>query len=322
MAKSRKVRVSQELPPVRHLGKRADKSGRTLSQPPPVFEELPPVKPVGGTSKRQVLLPPEVLPVAKKLRPTPVPVPPEVLLVAKKVRPTPVAVPPEVLPVARKLRPTPPGVTPLTPAENPHGSNIESGVPEVLPVARKLCPLPVTSNPSLGYPRGSNLEGVGAAVLPLPKKLRPAPVGIEILHVAKMRSVAELRVKASTVNPLPRNPDGSSTATEVLPIPRKINRPPPQVTPANVNLSGRPTIYNPADYDPTNPKVWHNALLEAHYQLRESPETRIPYGQAANFHIRASEVKLAEEEEITSDLGHLKSKLTDLRRMLQTRLND
>jgi hypothetical protein len=281
-------------------------SGRTISQPPPVFEELPPVKPVGGTSKRQVLLPPEVLPVAKKLRPTPVP-----------------------------------GVTPLTPAENPHGSNIESGVPEVLPVARKLRPLPGTANPSLGYPRGSNLEGVGAAVLPLPTKLRPASVGVELLPVAKkMRSVAELGMKSSKVNPLPRNPDGSSTAslgsgrqdiilpipqktaTEVLLMPRKISHPPPQITPANVNLPVRPTMYNPADYDSTNPKVWHNALLAAHCQLRESPETRIPYGQAANFHIRASEVKLAEEEEITSDLGHLKSKLTDLRHMLQTRLND
>ena len=101
----------------------------------------------------------------------------------------------------------------------------------------------------------------------------------------------------------------------------------------------QPSTYSPAVYASNNPmvvflyylywnirliysQVWYNALMAAHNELRESPETPIPYGQAANFHIRANRCRLAEERETNAELKHLKSKLRGLQHMLQTWLNE
>jgi hypothetical protein len=166
--------------------------------------------------------------------------------------------------------------------------------PDVLPIAKKLCRVPVLGvtllpeNQPTGNPDGTNIDSTGPEtqdiILPPPRKI-------------------------------------TKDARHVLPMPKKINQPPQKMSPPQVNLPVRPSTYSPAVYASTDPKVWYNALLAVHHQLRESPETRIPYGQAANFHIRASKLKLVEEREITSDLKHLKSKLRDFRHMLQTRLN-
>ena len=62
--------------------------------------------------------------------------------------------------------------------------------------------------------------------------------------------------------------------------------------------------------------------MAAHKQLHESPDTRIPYGQAVKFHVNANERRLSQERVMTSELKSLKSKLRDLQHVLQTRLNE
>ncbi len=62
--------------------------------------------------------------------------------------------------------------------------------------------------------------------------------------------------------------------------------------------------------------------MAAHKELRESPETRIPYGQAAKFNIKATRKKLEEEIQIRQEMEQIKSSMLQVTTMMETWLND
>jgi len=62
--------------------------------------------------------------------------------------------------------------------------------------------------------------------------------------------------------------------------------------------------------------------MAAHKELRESPETRIPYGQAAKFNIKMTRKKLEEEIQIRQEMEQIKSSMLQVTTMMETWLND
>ena len=62
--------------------------------------------------------------------------------------------------------------------------------------------------------------------------------------------------------------------------------------------------------------------MAAHKELRESPETRIPYGQAAKFNIKMTQKKLEEEVQIRQEMEQIKSSVVQVTAMMETWLND
>ena len=62
--------------------------------------------------------------------------------------------------------------------------------------------------------------------------------------------------------------------------------------------------------------------MAAHKELRESPETRIPYGQAAKFNIKVTRQKLEEEIQIRQEMEQIKSSVSQVTAMMETWLND
>jgi hypothetical protein len=62
--------------------------------------------------------------------------------------------------------------------------------------------------------------------------------------------------------------------------------------------------------------------MEAHKKLRESPGTRVPYGQAAIFYINATRTELEEQQQIRAELEKAKSQLTALTLSMQSKICD
>jgi len=62
--------------------------------------------------------------------------------------------------------------------------------------------------------------------------------------------------------------------------------------------------------------------MAAHKDLRESRDTRIPYGQAANFNINATRKKLEAELELSQELEQVRSSSWQVTTILETLLND
>ena len=222
----------------------------------------------------------------------------------------------------------------LVPDMNPGRSSLHEELPPALPPVRTL-----------------KRHAQVSEVLPIGKKLRPVPGlgSIPLPENHPARNPARIDTQSpgregnNIILPIPRKMTKDNR--QVLPIPRVISHQirgphqPQKIRPEEVNRRMQPSTYSPAVYASNNPtvvflyylywnirliysQVWYNALMVAHNELRESPETRIPYGQAANFHIHANRHRLSEERETNAELKHLKSKLRGLQHMLQTRLNE
>lgn len=62
--------------------------------------------------------------------------------------------------------------------------------------------------------------------------------------------------------------------------------------------------------------------MSAHRDLRETPETRMPYGQAAKFHIKAIRRNIENEALFREELYKVKDNLSALTTTLECSLED